>query len=114
MIKTKDQINITTENNNNGKIKLYLSNLADFPDKNPKVRTFAHAVLKPGEEVEFHIHEGESESYYILSGKGIYNDNGDIIEVAEGTVTFTPSGQGHGIKNNTDDDLEFIALIVLD
>ena len=114
MIKNKEEISVSTENNNNGEIKLYLSDLADFANRNSKLRTFAHAVLKPGEEVEFHIHQGESESYYILSGKGLYNDNGKIVEVTKGTVTFTPSGSGHGIKNNSEENLEFIALIILD
>ena len=114
MIKNKKQISISTENNNSGEIKLYLSDLADFSNRNPKLRTFAHAVLKAGEEVEFHIHEGESESYYILSGKGLYNDNGELTEVAQGAVTYTPSGSGHGIKNISDENLEFIALIILD
>ena len=55
MIKNKKQISISTENNNSGEIKLYLSDLADFSNRNPKLRTFAHAVLKAGEEVEFVI-----------------------------------------------------------
>ena len=114
MIKNKEEITVSTEKNNNGEIKLYLSDLADFANRNSKLRTFAHAVLKSGEEVEFHIHQGESESYYVLSGKGLYNDNGEMVEVTKGTVTFTPSGSGHGIKNIGNEDLEFIALIVLD
>lgn len=114
MIKNKQQISVSTERNNNGEIKLYLYDLADFPKKNSKLETFAHAVLKKGEEVEFHIHEGESESYYILSGNGVYNDNGTAVDVTKGTVTFTPSGCGHGIKNISDENLEFIALIIAD
>lgn len=111
---TKNDLKITTEENHSGDVKLYLSNLADFEEKNQKLRTFALAKLKPGEEVEFHIHEGESESYYIISGSGIYNDNGMELAIEPGTVTFTPSGSGHGIKNNGKDMLEFIALIILD
>ena len=114
MYRTKNDLKITFEANNNGDVKLYLSNLADFERKNPCLRTFALARLKPGEEVEFHIHKGESESYYIISGSGIYNDNGKEIPIAPGTVTFTSSGTGHGIKNTGEDILEFIALILLD
>lgn len=114
MIKNKEEITVSTEENNNGEIKLYLSDLADFANRNTKLRTFAHAVLKPCEEVEFHIHQGESESYYILSGKALYNDNGEIIKIDKGSVTFTPSGNGHGIKNIGKEPLEFIALIILD
>lgn len=114
MIKTKEQISITTETNPKGEVMLSLSDLGDFEKKNPKLRTFALAQLKTGEEVEFHIHEGECESYYIISGSGIYNDNGTLVDIGEGTVTFTPSGEGHGIKNTGDKTLEFIALIIKD
>ena len=114
MIIEKENLKITTESNASGEIKMFLSNLADFEGKNPKLRTFALAELKPGEEVEYHIHEGECESYYIISGSGIYNDNGVETEISVGTVTFTPSGSGHGIKNNGNEMLRFIALIILD
>ena len=114
MIKVKKDLKINTETNSNGDVKLFLSNLADFEFKNEKLRTFALAELKPGEEVEYHIHEGESESYYIISGEGEYNDNGEISRIFPGTVTFTPSGSGHGIKNTGSDMLTFIALIILD
>ncbi len=112
MIKRKEEINILTENNKSGDIKMYLSDLGDFEGRHPKLDTFFHVKLKVGEEVGLHIHEGEFESYYILSGTAMYNDNGTFVEISEGDVTFTPSGQGHGIKNIGDDVLEFIALVV--
>lgn len=114
MINFKDQLKISTETNNKGDIKLFLSDLAQFDVKNEKLRTFALAQLKPGEEVELHEHVGECEYYYIISGKGLYNDNGKMSEVLPGTVTFTPSGESHGIKNTENEMLEFIALIIKD
>ncbi len=93
---------------------LTINKLTVAPAKPEKVRTYAHAVLVPGGEVEFHTHEGESESYYILSGIGTYNDNGTEITVSSGDVTFTPSGEGHGIKNTGTENLHFMALIVLE
>ena len=114
MIKTKSEIGVVTEQNSRGVDKLFLANLADFPERNPKLKMFSLASLKPGEEVEYQIHEGESESYYIISGRGIYNDNGIETEVQPGTVTYTPSGNSHGIKNVGKEMLEFIALIILD
>lgn len=114
MILTKEQINVTAECDRSGVETLFLSNLADFPGRNKKLRTFSLAELEVGGEVDFHIHEGEFESYYIISGTGIYNDNGTEIPVSPGTVTFTPSGEGHGIKNNGTEKLVFIALIMLD
>lgn len=114
MYQYKEEQTIKTEQNAQGIDKLFLSNLTNFDGKNPKLRTFALAQLKPGEEVAFHVHEGECEYYYILSGKGTYSDNGKEIEAIPGLVTFTPSGSGHGIKNTGAEMLEFIALIILD
>ncbi|MBQ7033532.1 MAG: cupin domain-containing protein [Clostridia bacterium] len=93
---------------------LTLHRLAAAPDKPEKVRMYARAILAPGGEVYYHKHEGESESYYILSGRGIYSDNGVESEVLPGDITFTPSGKSHGIKNAGDEDLHFMALIILD
>ena len=50
----------------------------------------------------------------ILSGKGIYSDNGTLRMVQAGDVTFTPDGKGHGLTNSGDEDLVFMALIILD
>ena len=75
---------------------------------------FSSIKLLPGEEVTYHVHTGEAESYYVVSGVGEYNDNGVISEVKSGMVTFTPSGYGHGIKNTGSEILNFVALIVLD
>lgn len=93
---------------------MFLSDLADFDIRNPKLRMFSHASLKPGEQVDVHTHENECEYYYIVSGKGVYNDNGQEKEITAGAVTQTPSGCSHGMKNTGDEMLEFIALILLD
>ena len=82
--------------------------------KPSKVRKFAHAKLEPGASVGYHVHYGESETFYFLSGKGKYSDNGTEIEVNAGDVTYTPDGEGHSIENIGDDVLEFLLLIVVD
>ena len=71
-------------------------------------------TLEPGCSLGYHEHHNESETYYILSGKGIYSDNGTLRMVKAGDVTFTPDGQGHGMTNTGDEDLVFMALIILD
>lgn len=76
------------------------------------VGTFARARLAPGGEVGYHIHDKNSEAYYILSSVGEYTENGVTTEVVAGDVTYTPLGEGHGIKNVGDDYLEFIGLIL--
>ena len=41
-----------------------------------KGRVFNHLVLHPGCEIGWHVHKGDGETYYILKGRGLYNDNG--------------------------------------
>ena len=114
MIKTKEQITVKTEKNCDGIDKMFLADLSEFEGKNPGLKMFSHVTLKVGEAVDFHTHIGEFESYYILSGTGLYIDHDETVTVNAGTVTFTPSGKGHGIRNVGDKPLEFIALIVKD
>ena len=75
-------------------------------------KLFAKVVVKPSCEVGHHEHHGEVEAYYILSGSGMYEDNGKAIPVEPGDVLFCQDGSGHGIKNTGTEDLEFIALIL--
>lgn len=114
MYKKIDQLKTETKLNNQGKEKMFKTSLADFDAWDPKVRLYSLVQVKPGEEVDYHMHIGESETFFILSGQGIYNDNGNIVDVTPGMVTFTPSGQGHSIKNTGNDLLSFIALIVVE
>lgn len=81
-------------------------------DEVKNVGLFAHVTLKPGEVVDFHEHHGEFETYYILKGEAVYNDNGNVSTINAGAVTYTADGCGHGIKNDGIEDVEFIALIV--
>lgn len=77
-----------------------------------KGRLFNHVYLEPGVSLGWHVHKGDSETYYILKGHGEYSDNGNIIEVFPGDVTTVFDGEGHCIKNIGDETLEMIALIV--
>lgn len=114
MVKTIKQLTAETKLNNTGRENMIMTDLSDFDMSNPKIRLFSFIQLKPGEEVQYHMHIGETENYFILSGSGIYNDNGNKVEVVSGMATYTPSGQGHSLKNTGDEDLVFIALIVED
>lgn len=75
-------------------------------------RMFSQVTLKPGCELGHHEHHGETETYYILSGNGMYEDDGKAIPANPGDVFFCENGFGHGIKNNGREDLVFIALIL--
>lgn len=77
-----------------------------------KGRVFSHLYLEKGCEVGWHIHQGDGEIYYILKGQGEYNDNGQLVTVYPGDVTFVDSGCGHSLKNLNDECLEAIALVL--
>ena len=77
-----------------------------------KGRLFSKITLNPGCSIGFHIHEGDSELFYIIEGEAEYNDNGDIKKVSAGDVMICPPGTGHGIENTSDTPTEFIAVIV--
>lgn len=79
---------------------------------NNKGRLFSHITVEPGNEFGYHVHNGESEIYYVLAGKGEYNDNGNTVIIEKGDVTFTRSGEGHGVKSIGDEPLEVAALIL--
>ena len=103
----------TAEHKFGGEGFITVRSLLNNPEEmHGKGRTFAHTTLLPGHSIGFHTHTGESETYYIFSGKAEFNDNGNITTVCSGDVTFTPPGQGHGIKNIGDEPLEIIALIL--
>lgn len=79
---------------------------------NGKGRVFAHTTVVPGSGIGYHVHNGDTEIYYVVSGSAEYNDNGIITTISAGDVTFTPSGTGHGINNKGSEPLEIIALII--
>ena len=79
---------------------------------NNKGRLFARLTLNPGCSIGYHVHETDSEIFYITKGTGIYSDNGEEKTVTAGDVTICPAGTGHSIANRSDEVLELTALIV--
>ena len=79
---------------------------------NPNMRLYAKIVLKPGDSIGYHLHEGEDELYYILAGRAETDDNGVLRELVPGDSTLTRSGEGHSIKALGPENLELLATIV--
>ena len=101
------------ENPCGGKGRMKLEKLLAPGQMKDKCDLFARVTLPPGAVLGFHDHIGNSESYFILSGSGVYDDNGTTRTVKAGDVTWTPDGSGHGLSNEGgSEDLVFIALII--
>ena len=79
---------------------------------NEKGRLFGKIRLESGSSIGYHVHEGESELFYVLKGIATYNDNGTEYKAYPGDTLVVSSGNGHSIANRDSEPLEVIALIV--
>jgi mannose-6-phosphate isomerase-like protein (cupin superfamily) len=78
-----------------------------------KARLFARFTLNKGCSIGLHNHEDEEEIYYILQGKAVVNDNGNISEVTAGDAVLTGNGGYHYIENKEEEPVVMIAAILL-
>lgn len=77
-----------------------------------RAKMYAKIKMEPGALLGFHEHKGETETYYIVSGEGVYFD-GVKKEIAKpGDVFHCENNTGHSLENTGKDELEFIALIL--
>ena len=73
---------------------------------------FAQATIAVGASLGVHQHVGNAETYYIVSGKGMYTDDDTQYEVGPGETTYCADGHFHGLANIGDEPLVFMALIL--
>lgn len=99
------------QNRFGGKGEVILEHLTDEAQINDKMVMFARVILKPGCSLGLHKHEGNSETIYVVSGTGAYNDNGSLHTVHAGDSMFCPDGESHSIENIGTDDLILIGLV---
>lgn len=112
MIRHYDELNKLDMRHKGGKGHILAAELLNDEDFAGKGRVFNHCVLKPGCSVGQHRHAGDFEVYHVLSGNGLYFDNGELKPVTAGDVMICKDGEEHMLENNGTEDLEFIALIL--
>lgn len=95
-----------------GKGTMHIERLLPPEILKESVKMYARVTIDVGSSLGYHEHIGDGESYYILSGKALYNDNGKELELSAGACTFTPDGCGHAIENIGDEPLVFMAVIL--
>lgn len=111
----KIKTNVTTNSNlYGGNGNVMIERLLDTEKLNGKCRMFSKVTIEPKGCIGYHVHTGETETYHIISGKGMYNDNGTEIPIHEGDTVFCKDGNGHGIINTEENELVFMALVILD
>ena len=110
--RSDDKISIRKPSPFDGVGEITVRSLLNGPEEmENRGRVFGHTTVYPGSKIGLHTHTGDSETYYILSGHGKYNDNGTIVDVQPGDVYYFGDGECHSIEA-VDEPIEMIALIL--
>ncbi|MDO4960843.1 MAG: cupin domain-containing protein [Eubacteriales bacterium] len=114
MIRTKEDVKSTRKPAPfNGIGEITVRDLLEGPaEMYEKGRVFGHTTVYPGSKIGYHVHKGDSETYYILSGTAKLSDNGKETILHAGDVAFTGDGEGHSLECVGDEPVEMIALIL--
>ena len=115
MVKKGDTLRVQeTEQMRGGDGTIVLHHFLNADEMYGKGRLFSHITVSPGCSIGYHEHHGESEIFAVMSGNGVFNDNGTEVPVSAGDVLVTKSGDGHGIACAGSCPLELIALILFE
>lgn len=79
-----------------------------------KGRVFSVVTLNKDCGLGWHVHNGDGEYYYVLSGEAEYSDNGTMVTLKAGDTSFCANGEGHAIKNVKDEPCVFLGLVIYD
>ncbi len=97
----------------NGSGSMKLSQIMTAEELEGCTTLFARVTLHPDSEIGYHVHTGETEAYYVLSGQGIFIDGtGQEVPVTDGTICTIREGQGHGMRNTGSSDMDIIAIVI--
>ena len=111
--KATEMMSIVKENMRGGTGQVSLKALADEGTV-AHCRLFSELVIEKGCSIGTHDHVNETEYYWITSGRGIVTEaDGDKV-VEKGDLVITGGGASHAIRNEEDEPLIFMALIILD
>ena len=71
-----------------------------------------HVRIKPGETVPSHVHRDEDQIYYVVSGTGFVELDGQRTDVAAGSGVLIPLGTEHLITNTGSDPLDYVFFVI--
>lgn len=77
----------------------------------PHMRLMCEVIINPGEECRSHVHSGDTEIYYMLSGKAEYVGAEGTNVLNPGDVTVCYDGESHAIRCLGSEPLRFLAFI---
>jgi len=113
IIKNENQRNEVKIKMREGIGKVQLQHVVESEKLNHS-RLFSKITLKKDCSIGEHTHIKETEYYYIIKGEGVVTEKEGSFNVKAGDVVITGDQESHSIINNKDEDLEFLAVIILD
>jgi mannose-6-phosphate isomerase-like protein (cupin superfamily) len=73
----------------------FLARTVDTPRFN-----FQIIEIAPGRVLEAHVHDGEDDAFYILSGELTFEFGEHVVPAPPGTFVMAPPGVEHGFRND--------------
>ncbi len=103
---------IIRKNASGGKGEIHILPLLSEEERKNVIHMYGKITVLEGSSIGIHKHIGNSESYYILSGKGRYTDEKGTSDIQAGDVLYCNDGSFHGVENTGAGNLVFMALII--
>ena len=104
---------VTVENMRGGAGSVEIHHILEADEMMGHGTLYARVIIKPHSSIGWHQHVGNTEPYYILKGVGTFVDNdGSKTDVYPGDVCTIEVGHWHSMENNTDEDMEMMALVL--
>lgn len=82
-----------------------------IPDSDGAFTMATRIELEKGSSIGYHIHSDNEEVYTIISGTGIYNEDGKEVKTSAGDVFLCRRGHSHSLKNTGEGKLVIGAAI---
>ncbi len=112
MIKRRQEMNTEPRFQVKGGRGGYESTHVFTPAEVDKVNLFAVNALPPGSSIGIHPHHTEGEAYVILQGQATVTEDGQDYLLGPGDAEYCTGGHTHGIANDADEPLVFLAIII--
>lgn len=81
-------------------------------DVETPVRFINYTIIPPSNSFGLHQHGNDNEFYIVLSGEGIYEQDGEKAAVKKGDILINKPFATHGIVNTGDVDMELLVIEV--
>ena len=89
-----------------------LTHLFEKDEFRANTRLCSRLTLPPGAGIGTHEHLEEDEVFIILKGSGLLDDGQTESRVTAGDAILTGNGEAHAIRNDGEEPLELIAIIM--